>query len=86
MERMMEKRVNVNFYVELQKSPSETLEMLRTVGESPGQRSPGCQKSKTMLVCFFDTTGIIHFEFVPEGTTVNQTFYVEVLCGEAQAR
>jgi hypothetical protein len=23
--------------------------------------------------------GIIHFEFVPEGTTANQTFYVEVL-------
>jgi histone-lysine N-methyltransferase SETMAR len=31
---------------------------------------------KTMLFSFFD---IIHFEFVPEGTTVNQTFYLEVL-------
>jgi hypothetical protein len=36
-------------------------------------------KFKTMLICFFDVRGIIHFEFVPEGTTVNQTFYVEVL-------
>jgi hypothetical protein len=34
---------------------------------------------KAMLICFFDISGIIHFEFVPEGTTVNQTFYVEVL-------
>jgi hypothetical protein len=32
-----------------------------------------------MLICFFDIRGIIHFEFVPEGTTVNQTLYVEVL-------
>jgi hypothetical protein len=34
---------------------------------------------KTMLICFLNIRAIIHFEFVPEGTTVNQTFYVEVL-------
>jgi hypothetical protein len=32
-----------------------------------------------MLICFFDIRSIIHSEFVPEGTTVNQTFYVQVL-------
>jgi hypothetical protein len=36
-------------------------------------------KIKMMLICFFDIRGIIHFEFVPEGIIVNQTFYVEVL-------
>jgi histone-lysine N-methyltransferase SETMAR len=36
-------------------------------------------KIKTMSICFFDIRGIIHFEFVPEGTIVNQTFYVELL-------
>jgi histone-lysine N-methyltransferase SETMAR len=36
-------------------------------------------KMKTMLFCFFDIMGIIHFEFVPEGTTVNQTFFMDVL-------
>jgi histone-lysine N-methyltransferase SETMAR len=36
-------------------------------------------KIKTMLICFFDIKGIIHIESVPEGTTVNQTFYVEML-------
>jgi hypothetical protein len=36
-------------------------------------------KIKITLICFFDISGIIHFKFVPEGTTVNQTFYVEVL-------
>jgi hypothetical protein len=35
-------------------------------------------KIKTMLICFFDIKDI-HFKFVPERTTVNQTFYVEVL-------
>jgi hypothetical protein len=32
-----------------------------------------------MLICFFDIGGIIHFEFVSKGTTVSQTFYMEVL-------
>jgi histone-lysine N-methyltransferase SETMAR len=48
---------------------------------SPGQKNPQMSESKikTMLICFFDIGGIIHFEFVPEGTTVNQAFYMEVL-------
>ena len=32
-----------------------------------------------MLLCFFDSQGIVHKEFVPPGQTVNQTFYREVL-------
>jgi len=36
-------------------------------------------KIKSMLICFFDSQGIIHKEFVPPGQTVNQTFYREVL-------
>jgi len=36
-------------------------------------------KIKMMLICFFDSQGIIHKEFVPPGQTVNQTFYREVL-------
>ena len=34
---------------------------------------------KTMLICFFDASGIVHMEFVPPGQTVNQTFYLQVL-------
>ncbi len=34
---------------------------------------------KTMLILFFDSEGIIHRKFVPEGQTVNATFYVQVL-------
>jgi histone-lysine N-methyltransferase SETMAR len=36
-------------------------------------------KIKTMSMCFFDIRGTNHFEFVPEGTTVNQTCYVKAL-------
>jgi hypothetical protein len=61
--------------------------MLKTVyGESTMSKSNVVKeamdvksKIKTMFICFFDIRDIIHFEFVPEGTTVNQTFYVEVL-------
>ena len=31
-------------------------------------------KVKTMLVCFYDSNGIIHHEFVPEGQTVTGSF------------
>ena len=34
---------------------------------------------KTMLLTFFDITGIVHYEFVPNGQTVNQVYYLEVL-------
>jgi hypothetical protein len=33
-------------------------------------------KIRTMLISFFDIRSIIHFEFVPEWTTVNQRLYV----------
>ncbi|XP_026811283.1 histone-lysine N-methyltransferase SETMAR-like [Rhopalosiphum maidis] len=36
-------------------------------------------KIKSMLICFFDSHGIVHKEFVPQGQTVNQHFYKEVL-------
>jgi len=36
---------------------------------------------KTMLLTFFDISGIVHYEFVPTGQTVNQVYYLEVLEG-----
>jgi len=34
---------------------------------------------KTMLLTFFDIIGIVHYEFVPTGQTVNQDYYLNVL-------
>jgi len=34
---------------------------------------------KTMLITFFHIKGIVHFEFIPQGQTVNQTYYMETL-------
>jgi hypothetical protein len=42
----------------------------------PNEPRMSTSKIKIMLICFFD---IIHFEFVPDGATVNQIFYAEVL-------
>ena len=35
-------------------------------------------KIKSMLICFFDSEGIVHTEFVPEGHTVNPFYYREI--------
>jgi len=32
-----------------------------------------------MLLTFFDIRGIVHYEFVPTGQTVNQVYYLAVL-------
>ena len=34
---------------------------------------------KVMLIAFFDQKGLVHHEFMPDGQTVNQTFYKQVL-------
>jgi len=32
-----------------------------------------------MLICFFNSQGIVHTEFVPQGQTVHQFYYREIL-------
>ena len=36
-------------------------------------------KSRCCLQFFFDASGVVHYEYLPEGSTVNQTYYIEVL-------
>jgi hypothetical protein len=47
---------------------------------SPGQNKIRLQKCgfRIMLIVFFDTRGIIHKQFVPQGTTVNSHCYLGV--------
>ncbi|GFX82944.1 histone-lysine n-methyltransferase setmar-like protein [Trichonephila clavipes] len=49
--------------------------------QSSRQKKARMSKSrmKAMLIVFFDKKGVVYSEFVPEGQTVNGTFYVEVL-------
>lgn len=48
---------------------------------SPRPKKAKMSKStiKTMLICFFDSNGIVHKEFLPTGQTVNQYVYREIL-------
>jgi hypothetical protein len=34
---------------------------------------------KAVLITFFDIKVIVHFEFIPQGQTVNQAHYVQIL-------
>jgi histone-lysine N-methyltransferase SETMAR len=34
---------------------------------------------KVTLITFFDIRGVVHFEFIPQGRTFNQAYYVVVL-------
>ncbi|XP_011699262.1 PREDICTED: putative uncharacterized protein FLJ37770, partial [Wasmannia auropunctata] len=48
---------------------------------SPRPKKARMSKSriKIMLIVFFDVRGIVHYEFVPQGQTVNSAFYLNVL-------
>ena len=48
---------------------------------SPQQKEPRQDRSKdkVMLKLFFDSNGIVHMEFIPEGATVFKTRYKEIL-------
>jgi hypothetical protein len=34
---------------------------------------------KKMFIALFDIKGIFHFSFIPQGQTVNEAYYVEIL-------
>jgi len=49
--------------------------------ESPRPKKVRMSKSKikAMLICFLDSQGVVHKEFVPPGQTVNKQYYCEFL-------
>ena len=57
--------------------------MLRTAfgADSPRPKKARQVRSKVkvMLIVFVDMKVIVHYEYVPQGQTVNQQFYLQVL-------
>jgi hypothetical protein len=45
--------------------------------KKPQQDRP---EGKVMFVLFFDSSGIVHLEFIPEGSTANKHHYKEIPC------
>ena len=44
-----------------------------------GKATMSKSKVKVMLIAFFDIKGIVDFEFLPQGQSVNQYVYNEIL-------
>ena len=62
--------------------PETKLRSSEWVGEtSPWLKKLKFQRSciKSMLIIFFDSQGVVHKEFVPQGRTVNAVFYKGVM-------
>jgi hypothetical protein len=53
------------------------------IGGVPGHQEEKAWKSKSnfkaMMIVFFNIRGIVHIDWVPEGQTVNQVYYKQVL-------
>lgn len=57
----------------------QSSEWLTPTSPRPKKARMSKSKVKTMLIVFFDAKGLVHKEFVPQGQTVNSTYYVQVL-------
>jgi hypothetical protein len=89
-DQFLEQGINIKFCVKLGKNSSDTCVVLSEATLRKSQaflsvindsKRAFMSKSqmKNILITFFDITDIVHFEFFPQGQTVKQTYYVEVL-------
>ena len=51
----------------------------------PKKAQQVCSNVKMMLICFFDSRGIVHHEYAPEGQTINKEYHLQVLCRLCEA-
>jgi hypothetical protein len=76
-DRLLKPRINIKYCVKLEENASGTCAMLsKSYGEEAHMLK---SQMKTMLITFFDIKGTIHFEFIPQGHTANQAYYVEIM-------
>jgi len=62
--------------------PETKLQSSQWKGPTSARPKKGHQvrsKTKVVLLAFFDSEGIVHHKYAPDGQTINKEFYVEVL-------
>ena len=88
-----EQRICIKFCFKIGKPARETYQLLQQVYDEDAMVVHKCltgsvdlkkgrqvrSKTKVMLLAFFDSEGIVHHEYAPDGQTVNKEFYPEVL-------
>ena len=57
----------------------QSLEWKSALSPRPKKARVFKSKAKVMLIAFFDVHGIIHAEFLPQGQTINQHVYKNIL-------
>ena len=57
------------------------IEQIYCAKGEPRPKKPGQNRSKikVMLTVFFDYRGVVHYEFLPPGQTVNKEYYLSVM-------
>ncbi|UYV81907.1 hypothetical protein LAZ67_21000085 [Cordylochernes scorpioides] len=93
MDCIEKQRVCIEFCFKLRKPASESFKMLkRAFKEDSLLKSRAFEwfarfkdarmiksKLKCLLITLFDVKGLVHYEFVPKGQTINQHYYLDVL-------
>jgi hypothetical protein len=91
--QFLEEGISIKFFVKLEGNTSETCAGLaKAYGEVTMKNSKvfvwhrlfkegSMSKSqiKTLTVTFFDIKGVVHYQFIPQGQTINQVYFVEIL-------
>ena len=86
----IKQRISIKFCFKIGKTATETYQLLQQAyGEDAMGRTQvfgwfcrfkECRsKKKVMLLAFFDSEGIVHHKYAPDGQTINKEFYLEVL-------
>jgi hypothetical protein len=60
-------------------SKQQSLQQKQLTSQKPKKAHTLKSQTKIMLITFFDINGTVHLEFIPQGQTVNQAAYGDIL-------